>query len=247
MNCTMCCKRWSHCQRPVASAMDSATFERLVTENRAGRARQNGIAYWVAADKAKSFRAIFPQAQFESEPADIEAAAAFSRRRAAIHGPRMDAAPRPDHRRSDLAARSGLPASEIDKALLRLEAERRGLARAVREEGPGADRVVRPAAAGADPSPDAGPAAQADRAGDGGAVHALAAALAARRIRQPGAGRAGHAGSAAATARLRDSGQRLGAAHPGAARGQLRSQVPRPVVADGRRRLGQAFAASGHA
>ena len=34
---------------PVA-ALWTAFFERLATENRAGRARRNGIAYWVAAD-----------------------------------------------------------------------------------------------------------------------------------------------------------------------------------------------------
>ncbi|MGC2324058.1 MAG: DEAD/DEAH box helicase, partial [Terriglobales bacterium] len=49
-------------------------FQRLVAERRAATACHNGTIYWVAADRAKSFRSVFPQAQFESEPADIEAA-----------------------------------------------------------------------------------------------------------------------------------------------------------------------------
>ncbi|MFI5089111.1 MAG: DEAD/DEAH box helicase [Terriglobales bacterium] len=95
-------------------------FERLVAENRAGRARRNGIAYWVAADKAKSFRSIFPQAQFESEPADIEATplTADDALLALVRGWMQHLGPTTA---ADLGSTLGLPACEIDKALLRLE------------------------------------------------------------------------------------------------------------------------------
>src|SRR5271169_3729833 len=95
-------------------------FQRLVTENRAGRARLNGMAYWVAADKAKSFRSIFPQVQFENELADIEAAppSADDALLAMVHGWMQHLGPTTA---SDLGSTLGLPASEIDKALLRLE------------------------------------------------------------------------------------------------------------------------------
>ena len=96
-------------------------FELLTAEGRAGRARQNGITYWVAADRAKSFQSIFPQAQFERELAHIEAAPptpgdgllAMLRGWMQHLGPTTSAA---------LGSTLGLPASEIDKALLRLEA-----------------------------------------------------------------------------------------------------------------------------
>ncbi len=96
-------------------------FGRLTAENRAGKARQNGLAYWVAADRAKSFRAIFPQAQFESEPADIEPAPASADDAllAMVRGWMQHLGPTTA---SDLGSTLGLPASEIDKALLRLEA-----------------------------------------------------------------------------------------------------------------------------
>jgi ATP-dependent Lhr-like helicase len=107
---------------PEAAALPwSQHFERLTAEGRAGRARQNGTTYWVAADRAKSFRSIFPQAQFESELADIEAVPpipddallAMTRGWMQHVGPTTSAA---------LGSTLGLPANEIDKALLRLEA-----------------------------------------------------------------------------------------------------------------------------
>jgi len=99
----------------------SQHFERLAAERRATRARQNATTYWVAADRAKSFGSIFPQAQFESELADVEVApqssddALLSMVRGWMQhvGPTTAAA---------LGSTLGLPASEIDKALLRLEA-----------------------------------------------------------------------------------------------------------------------------
>jgi len=93
----------------------------LAPENRAARARQNGITYWVAADRAKSFRSIFPRAQFESDLADFEAASLPSDEAllAMVRGWMQHLGPTTS---SALGSTLGVPASEIDKALLRLEA-----------------------------------------------------------------------------------------------------------------------------
>src|SRR5207244_12882263 len=80
------------------------------------------------------------------------------------------------------------------------------------------------------------------------AVHALAAALAAR-----GAGDADsrqgarNAGNLASVARLRSSRQRLGARGAGAADHELRSETFGPALALRRHRLGATLATSGHA
>ena len=98
----------------------SEHFERLVTEKRAGRARQNGTTYWVAADRAKSFRSIFPQARFASELPDIEVPPSSSDDAlvSLVRGWMQHVGPTTA---AELGSRLGLPASEIDKALLRLE------------------------------------------------------------------------------------------------------------------------------
>jgi len=95
-------------------------FERLTAERRAARARQNGITYWVAADRAKSFRSIFPEAQFESDLPDVEAAPPSSDDAllATVRGWMQHLGPTTA---AALGRTLGLPASEIDKALLRLE------------------------------------------------------------------------------------------------------------------------------
>ena len=125
----------------------------------------------------------------------------------------------------------------------------RGQVHRTRHRGGGARRhtntgVVRAAAAGAYSSPDRRHAAQADRAGHRRAVHALALALAACRAGNAGPGRTGHARSAAAAAGIRNSRQCLGAADPGAAHCQLRSQVARPTLPHRRSGLGTVVSAS---
>ncbi|HYA95964.1 MAG TPA: DEAD/DEAH box helicase [Terriglobales bacterium] len=99
----------------------SQHFERLAAERRAVRAKQHGTTYWVAADRAKSFRSVFPQAQFESEPVDIESAppSADDALLATVRGWMQHVGPTTA---AMLGSTLGLPASEIDKALLRLEA-----------------------------------------------------------------------------------------------------------------------------
>jgi ATP-dependent Lhr-like helicase len=105
----------------VVASPWSQHFEHLVAERRAGRARQNGITYWVAADRAKSFRSVFPQAEFASDLADIEAAPPSSDDAllAMVRGWMQHAGPTTA---AALGSSLGVPASEIDKALLRLEA-----------------------------------------------------------------------------------------------------------------------------
>ena len=98
----------------------SQHFERLAAERRATRAKQDGAIYWVAADRAKSFHSIFPQAQFESQLPDIETApSADDALLAMVRGWMQHIGPTTA---AALGSTLGLPASEIDKALLRLEA-----------------------------------------------------------------------------------------------------------------------------
>jgi ATP-dependent Lhr-like helicase len=95
-------------------------FERLAAERRAAQAQVGANSYWVAAERAKSFAEIFPSANFD--PALPEIASAASSRDDAIlalvtgwighSGPETA---------TELGSVMGLPSSEIDKALLRLE------------------------------------------------------------------------------------------------------------------------------
>ena len=49
-------------------------FERLIAERRAARSVSGGRIYWVAAERARTFSVLFPDARFEPLLADIEAA-----------------------------------------------------------------------------------------------------------------------------------------------------------------------------
>lgn len=96
-------------------------FAELVTQGRATRVFAGSRNYWVAVEKANTFRAIFPVARFEIPVAAIEKAApsrddAFF---ALVTGWMQHSGP---VRASALGDLLGIPASEIDKALLRLEA-----------------------------------------------------------------------------------------------------------------------------
>jgi ATP-dependent Lhr-like helicase len=96
-------------------------FERLVAERRAGRAWHNETAYWLAAERAKSFRSIFPQARFENELPDVEATPppADDALLTTVRGWMQHVGPNTS---LALGNTLGLPSNEIDKALLRLEA-----------------------------------------------------------------------------------------------------------------------------
>jgi ATP-dependent Lhr-like helicase len=96
-------------------------FERLLNEGRAGIASLDRQRYWVAAERARSFQVLFPEARFEQSLADVEKGEA-SRDEALLTlvmgwmsaiGPTTA---------SQLGNLLRLPASEIEKGLLRMEA-----------------------------------------------------------------------------------------------------------------------------
>jgi ATP-dependent Lhr-like helicase len=96
-------------------------FDRLVQEGRAGYAAVDGRRYWVAAERARSFAALFPAAQFEQTLADVETAQS-SRDDALltlVTGWMSHLGPATA---SELGNILGFAASDIEKALLRMEA-----------------------------------------------------------------------------------------------------------------------------
>ncbi len=114
--------RAAECVRPyVGTGGWSNYFERLVHEGRAGTASAEGRRYWVAAERARSFAALFPKAEFEHALADVETAQ-ISRDDALltlVTGWMTHLGP---VTASQLAEMLGLAASDIEKALLRMEA-----------------------------------------------------------------------------------------------------------------------------
>jgi len=96
-------------------------FEELGQQRRVLRAHQNEKVYWVAAERVLSFTQIFPSTQFDVSPPDF-AEAAPNREDALLslvtgwisHSGPVAA--------KELAAVLSLPASELEKSLLRLEA-----------------------------------------------------------------------------------------------------------------------------
>ncbi len=96
-------------------------FERLQTLGRAARAMYNNRRYWVAAERAKTFSTLFPGAEFETSLANIESAIPSPEDAllSVVTGWMSHIGPTAATQLGDLL---GLPASEIDKALLRLEA-----------------------------------------------------------------------------------------------------------------------------
>jgi ATP-dependent Lhr-like helicase len=95
-------------------------FDQLVAERRAGRAQINGASYWVATERANAFREIFPSATFDVPLPELSAAVT-SRDEALLamvtgwmaHSGPVSA--------TQLAGVLGISASDVDKALLRLE------------------------------------------------------------------------------------------------------------------------------
>jgi ATP-dependent Lhr-like helicase len=106
---------------PEESGVWKTHFDQLVSQGRATRATTQSHPYWVAAEKAKSFTAIFPGAHFETPVTDVEAAtpskddATF----ALVTGWMQHSGPITSNQLGDAL---GIPANEIDKSLLRLEA-----------------------------------------------------------------------------------------------------------------------------
>ncbi len=105
---------------PGSSLGWAGYFERLLDEGRAGVASVEERCYWVAAERARSFAALFPSAVFEQTLADVE-----------TEGSRDDAllslvtgwmSHLGPATASQLGASLGLAASDIEKVLLRMEA-----------------------------------------------------------------------------------------------------------------------------
>ncbi len=95
-------------------------FVQLKEANRGSRAAAGGRTYWVAAERARSFCAIFPTAGFDSTLPNIEAEITRDDAvRNLLTGWLSHIGPCSS---SDLALILGIPETEIEKGLLRLEA-----------------------------------------------------------------------------------------------------------------------------
>jgi ATP-dependent helicase Lhr and Lhr-like helicase len=96
-------------------------FERLSHEGRASTAVVDGRRYWVAAEKARSFTAVFPAAVFDQKLADVESgdASRDDALLAVVTGWMSHIGPASA---SQLGELLGLSASDVEKALLRMEA-----------------------------------------------------------------------------------------------------------------------------
>ncbi len=99
----------------------SGHFQRLVDERRAGTASLGDRRYWVAAERARSFSALFPEAQFTTTLPDVESA--IPSRDVAlltlVTGWMSHLGP---VTASQLGHELGLAASDIENALLQMEA-----------------------------------------------------------------------------------------------------------------------------
>ena len=96
-------------------------FENLVRQNRATTAVSDGYVYWVAAERAKAFATLFPDARFERELSKVETHVT-SREDALLSMLTGWMAHLGPTTASQIGALLGLPSSEIEKTLLRLEA-----------------------------------------------------------------------------------------------------------------------------
>src|SRR5262249_11924583 len=96
-------------------------FEALLSQGRAGRVWVGNASYWVAAERAKTFVQLFPEARWEKAIAEVEQAipSRADALLALVGGWTEHAGP---VRAQTLADLLGLPRAEVDKTLLRLEA-----------------------------------------------------------------------------------------------------------------------------
>jgi ATP-dependent Lhr-like helicase len=105
-----------------AGARWQAHFEQLAEQRRATIVRGGDKKFWVAAERAKSFARIFQDAQFEIALPDVEIVEPASREDAVyamLSGWMAHAGPTSA---GELSRILGVPITDIDKALLRLEA-----------------------------------------------------------------------------------------------------------------------------
>jgi hypothetical protein len=152
-------------------------FEQLAVGRRAGVARVGDATFWVAAERVRAFEQIYPGARFESPLPEVDSPAK-SREDRALDMATVDAPHRAgDGRRTWERAWAGC--GGWGKGNVAAGSERRRAAGAVHGFICWEDGMVRPSVAGANSQVDFGFAAEAGRVGDGGAIHALAAAMAA--------------------------------------------------------------------
>jgi len=106
---------------PEDSSAWQEFFEQLILQGRATRATGQSHTFWVAAERAKSFAAIFPNARFETTLADVEPATPSKEEACSslVTGWMQHCGPVTSNQLGDAL---GIPASEIDKSFLRLEA-----------------------------------------------------------------------------------------------------------------------------
>jgi ATP-dependent helicase Lhr and Lhr-like helicase len=96
-------------------------FENLVRENRSTRATSHGQNYWVAAERARAFVTLFPNAHFERELPEVETNS-LSREDTLLSMLTGWMAHLGPTTASQLGALLGLPSADIERALLRMEA-----------------------------------------------------------------------------------------------------------------------------
>jgi ATP-dependent Lhr-like helicase len=105
----------------VASTEWHGFFEQLIQQGRVAHASCGEHHYWVAAERAKTFLQLFPSAHFEPSVASVETRVPSSDEAllALVTGWMSHMGPATASQLGDLL---GLPFSEIEKALLRMEA-----------------------------------------------------------------------------------------------------------------------------
>jgi ATP-dependent helicase Lhr and Lhr-like helicase len=109
--------RLNHARESISTWRDF--FAELTQTNRVGRAGDAGRNYWVTAEKAKSFAALFPSAVFDSALPEVDAdVSRDDALRALLTGWLSHIGPCSS---AELALILGIPESEIEKGLLRLE------------------------------------------------------------------------------------------------------------------------------
>jgi ATP-dependent Lhr-like helicase len=118
-------------------------FDELVAARRAATATVGNRSYWVAAERAKTFRVLFPEAQFDRELADLpgDVPTREEALTTTVHGWLSHIGPTTV---AELAATLGLPAADIDAAMLRLEATGTILRGKFRTSGRSEDRPLHP-------------------------------------------------------------------------------------------------------
>jgi len=96
-------------------------FEQLAIQGRAGIASAGARRYWVAVERARAFQTLFPHAHFGTESADFETSDISTEDALLVLVQGWMSAIGPATA-SQLGNLVGLPASEIEKGLLRMEA-----------------------------------------------------------------------------------------------------------------------------